>query len=777
MFKIGVILLVILPAAAFSLQIRGKVMRADTRAGIASADIVLKSGTNTVAAVQTLDDGSFVLDAAAGRYTLSVMAPGYYQESRDITVKAGINVVFYIIAQSTSNLGEIEVTGEKLKDTESKNVITKDVREKAPENITGDPVHTITLMPGVSDLGMGNLQNNTKLSVRGGTGNENLALLDNALVEYPYHHFIGDSVFIDDIVDSIDLYKGVLPARYGQAESSLLQVNTIEGEPGFHGKVDLGLINTYITVSGATEDRKWNYAGGLRRTQYDLVMPLFLQGGGTNFHAPYYLDSHGRISYKDGGDTVSLDWLFSEEPMSWTNFSPSGTILTNADSLDYIDSMLNLDWQHSFSGEWALDQTLGVTWSYMDFEMNEKDNSTVMRESGYDLRYKTFATYAPLENLSFDIGGEVQYFPQLFYTNYILSFITNQVTGSPEWQLFNNSAWNGSLGIYSLFIENDTGLFDRRVFIEDGLRLNYVDYIKKYSFDPRLTLGYRFTPGDKVYICAGYLSEFPADGFSLEVLDTNKELSIPGCWHFIAGTGIEEGAYGLSLEGYYKYYVNYPSQESNVAYLMQTSGEEHRVYGADFLLMKKKDNIPVYGWLSIGSYYVRGYRTTGFDPNSLENLNPGPVMGQPSVMVSGQFSQPPVNEWFDPGSLLYKVDLVAIWDISGNWTLTSEFQWQSGGQYTSVAYVQTNTIGGNTFYTPVWNTYNAERLPDIHQLNLKIEYRGLLFELPAGIYLEVNNVYNYRPVLYYSYSDNYNTKTAVESPIGIYPELGVWMKW
>ncbi len=778
--RILLILFIIIPVSAFCYQIRGRVFRSDSRSAVPSATVILKSGTNVLTAAQAEDNGSFILETAAGMYSLSAGAVGYYQETKDINLKSDISINFYIIPQSSLSLGEVQVTGEKLKGTESKNVISKDLRNKAPDSITGDPVHSLTLMPGVSDLGIGNTFNNTKLSVRGGTGNENAALLDDALIQYPYHHFIGDSVFIDEIVDGIDIYKGVLPARYGQSMSSLLQVNMIEGEPGFHGKVDLGLINTYAAVSGASEDQKWNFAGGIRRTQYDLILPFFVQGVngiGTNFHAPYYLDSHGRIQYKDGGDVVSLVWLFSEEPTFWTNSSFTGRNATNSGIMDYYDGLINLNWKHSFSREWSIDQSIGFMGSYQDLEMNEPDNTTLMRDSAYNLRYKGLVSYTLSENISFDVGGEVIYFPGLFYTNYCVGLVTNQVTGHQEWLTFGNNSYNGALGIYSPFIENESDFFDKKFYIQDGIRFNYVDYIKKYSFDPRLTIGYRFAES-KIYASAGLLSEFPSDSFDVSILDTNSSLNIPGCWHYILGTELNfNRVYCISLEGYFKNYINYLSEESNTQFLLQTTGEKHQVFGIDLLLTKKKDGFPVYGWISISGYYARGYRDYGVDPNTLCNLNPGSVMGGPSVTVLGQYANPPMNEWFEAGSLPYKVDLTAIWEINKNWSLTSEFQWQSGGQYTPLVSVRTNIMGNNTLYTPVWGRYNSAWLPDVHSLNLKLEYTGKLWDFPAGIDLQVNNVYNYRPVTYISYADNYSTKVENQSPIGIYPSLDVWMKW
>ncbi len=772
--RIILLLFMITPALAFSFQIKGRVFRSDTREGISAAAVLLKSGTNVVSLTQAEDNGAYTIDAAAGDYTVEARSGGFYTESRTITVKSDKTLNFYLVPQSALSLGEVDVVGERLKDTASKNVINKGLREKAPASITGDPLHSMTLMPGVADLGFGGNQGNSRLSVRGGAGNENLAMMDEAMVMYPYHHFLPDSVFIDDIVDSIVLYKGVIPARYGQAMSSLLEVNSIEGKPGFHGKVDIGLLNSSVSVSGATEDQKWNYVGGIRRTYYDLVLPLFIQNTGftTNINFPYYLDSHGRVRYKDGDDSVSFVWLFSMEPTSYSNISfGRNSQVTNSGLMNYIDGMINLDWKHRFDKEWFIDQSIGTLWAFQDQENNGTLNNIVRKDEEQNIRYKILAGYAPMESLSFNIGSEIIYYPDALYTNYA-SYLKTNTSGAPEWITLNNNTFNGRLGVYSFFLENETSLFEDHIYFQDGLRFNYVDLIKKTSLDPRLTAGYRFTPDNKIYASAGYLSEFPTDAWSLRNMDTNANLDIPACWHYVLGIQLGfQKTYDASLEFYDKVYDHYLSLESNSEYLLHTSGEQRQIYGVDFLLSKKPDSIPLYGWVSISCYFINGYRTEGIDPNTSYNSDGFFGGSSPSS------AQPPQGKWFDPGSLPYKLDMTGIWDINKNWSLTSEFQWQAGSQYTPLKSVQQSIVGTYTNYIPVWGDYNSARLPDVHSLNLKMEYFGTLFDLPFGAYLQVNNVYNYRPVQAVSYNSDYSQKREQISPIGIYPSLGVWMKW
>ena len=100
---------------------------------------------------------------------------------------------------------------------------------------------TFLKMPGVDTIngggpGSGDGRVPSGFSVRGGSGFENLALMDGTLIIHPYHTLIADSVFIDDLVKEMTLYKGVIPPQYGQAMSSLLDIKLEDGKEGFHAR-------------------------------------------------------------------------------------------------------------------------------------------------------------------------------------------------------------------------------------------------------------------------------------------------------------------------------------------------------------------------------------------------------------------------------------------------------------------------------------------------------------------------------------------------------------
>ena len=311
-----IILLTIYPSLLFSFTIKGKIVRSDTREPVTTAVVILKKKTNDQ--VQMVDSyGNFKFEEVGpGIQHIELKAQGYYSETKTLELKSDVIVTYYLVYQSLWMLGEIDVVGEKEKGTVSKNTLTKSDREKSTAAITGDPITILEKLPGVENLSpFTSFGSATKFSVRGGSGNENIALLDNALIPNPYHRVIPDSKFIDDLVGDIVLYKGVLPANYGQAMSSLLSVGMNKGSPGFHGKVNLGLLNFYTTLNGASEDNSLNWLWGIRRTHYDLIIPIILfftpAAKGVEIQIPSYWDSQGKIEVKINDDIFHIRQTFA----------------------------------------------------------------------------------------------------------------------------------------------------------------------------------------------------------------------------------------------------------------------------------------------------------------------------------------------------------------------------------------------------------------------------------------------------------------------------------
>src|SRR3954452_19820463 len=89
-----------------------------------------------------------------------------------------------------------------------------------------DILKTIQLLPGVRNAGEGN----AGFYVRGGGPDQNLIMLDDAVVYNTGHLFGFFSIFNSDAIKNTSLIKGGMPAQYGGRLSSVLDVTMKDGD-------------------------------------------------------------------------------------------------------------------------------------------------------------------------------------------------------------------------------------------------------------------------------------------------------------------------------------------------------------------------------------------------------------------------------------------------------------------------------------------------------------------------------------------------------------------
>ena len=170
---------------------------------------------------------------------------------------------------------------------------------------TPDIIKQLQVLPGVA---AGN-ELMSGLYVHGGDGNDNLFLLDGVPL-YNITHFGGlFSSFNTDVVENLDFYKSGFPARYGGRLSSVVDVETSEGNmKEYHGNLSIGLIDGRIHVEGPIVKNETSFNFGLRRSWMDVVTKPALwyannqnkkNGIGARVDGGYAMtDLNGRITHK-----------------------------------------------------------------------------------------------------------------------------------------------------------------------------------------------------------------------------------------------------------------------------------------------------------------------------------------------------------------------------------------------------------------------------------------------------------------------------------------------
>jgi len=791
----------------------------DTREPALQAAVSLRNGTNLVAQCLTGADGAFSFqDLAPGPRVLEIKCVGYKEARLPVGIPAEGALRVVLAPVDSVELGEVVVTGEKEDATHSKTTLSKDLRTKST---SGDPLSILGRLPGVAvpnlvsvgggpggggrgpggggppsggtpptgnppsgnppsgtppsggpSLGgrgadLASIQGSAEadgITVRGGKGRENAAYLSGMLIPFPYHAFIAESVFLDPLVDDLTLYKGVVPARYGQCLSSLLDLSMVEPAAGFHGQADLGLLRSSLVLSGASADGKWSALGGLRRTQYDLIAPLFFTiPSNVDFTIPYYLDSQGAVRYQGTRDRVDLVWSFSGEPGKVVNSTNTNTGSERTNVSDLWRASAMLGWNHAFSPALSLSQTLDFGLSLKERRDETPFSRSVSLAQEQSFRYKGLVSASPSSNTAFRAGAEILWYPTLRATNDSTRIFTNATTLLEVTNHESSGSYLGSLAIGSLFVEQEA-LLGNAFHWNVGLRAGWVDFLKKPFFDPRLSLEWLLPKKAKLYASIGQLSMFPTDPTLLAALDTNRALiDIPAVGHAALGVDLSlPGSFSLNVEGYAKGYFNALALESNALTIYRSGTSEKQVFGGEVLLMRAADRLPVYGWIGFSSYFMRERRAEGDDTSTLGAL---------------QTARAPVGTWYASDSVPYQLTLDVMVDFIPGLTLTGEFSWASGSAYTPVTNASMLVSGPMTNYVPLYGEYDSARYPDQTQVNLKLQYRRPLKRGAFSAFLQVMNLLNTRPITSYTYSRDYSTKTGVQSAIGIYPNFGVSWEW
>jgi len=128
-----------------------------------------------------------------------------------------------------NSLNEVTILGNK--STINSTSVSKNImginRIKTIPSMTGEPdvLKSLQLLPGVQTAGEGS----TNLSVRGGSFDQNLIILDEAPVYNPSHALGFFSTFNTDALNNVSFYKGAFPAQYGGRLSSFVDITMREG--------------------------------------------------------------------------------------------------------------------------------------------------------------------------------------------------------------------------------------------------------------------------------------------------------------------------------------------------------------------------------------------------------------------------------------------------------------------------------------------------------------------------------------------------------------------
>ena len=738
----------------------------------------LKTGTTTN------EYGFYSITVPKGNYKIQVSYLGFKSiiENLNLTVNVTKN---FKLEEETESLDEIIIESdiEKLNiktPQMSVNKLTAATIKQIPVVLgESDIIKSIILLPGVTSAGEGA----SGFNVRGGAADQNLILLDEAIVFNSSHVFGFFSVFNPDVIKDVKLYKGGIPARYGGRLSSVLDIYQKEGNSKeFKLTGGIGLVSSRLLAEGPIEKEKSSFLIGGRASYAHLFLPLF-----DNDNTAYFYDLNSKVNYRfNKKNNLFLSTYFGKDV-----FGISDNFVNK-----YGNNVLNLRWNHLFSDKLFSNLSLiysdyfyGLTLDFVGFEW---DSGITNFNLKYDFKHylnNTFTLNYGINNIYIKFNpGEIipnrsdsGIQPEKLIDKYANEFaayidaehrISDKLTlqygtrfsnftrlGQDELNVYaNNEAviYNQQFKKYESASPTGTESFSRSDVLASFI-----------NFEPRFSLSYLLSDESSVKLSYNRMAQYlhllsnTASPTPLDVWAPSGRFIKPQLLdQFAAGyfKSIKGGDYSLETEVFYKDiqnridYINGANLIANNEIETVILNGQARAYGLEVLFKKNEGNFK--GWLA-------------YTLSRSEQQTPGRNTNEPGINQGKWYSTP-----FDK---THDLSLNASYELSKKWTFNANFLFQTG-QPTNYPVGQYEVQGLNV---PIFDDdrRNADRLPAYHRFDIsatltpeKNKNRKWQAEWVFGIY----NLYGRQNAASINFRQNRETlrNEAIQTSIfGIVPSV------
>ena len=712
----------------------------------ASAFVLDSSGRGAVTNVY----GFYSLTLPPGSYTIAFSYVGY--ESQVVTVDLSADQRMKIQLAQKALLEEVVITAERkdenIQSTDMGTVSLSIEQIKSIPVLFGetDILKTLQLLPGVGVAGEGN----SGFYVRGGGPDQDLILLDEAVVYNTGHLFGFFSVFNGDAIKNTTLVKGGMPAQYGGRLSSVVDVQMKDGNnQEFHGEGGIGLIASRLTLEGPIVKDKASFMVSGRRTYIDVLLQPFINGTNLECNAYYFYDLNTKLNYRfSDKDRLYLSGYFGRDVFNFSSSDGDFNI-----EVPWGNTTGTLRWNHLFSDRMFMNTS--VIYNDYNFEVKRAfDQFDFKLFSGVrDWNLKSDVDYYLSSNHTLKFGTNYIYHAFTPYSaqgsSGDVAFGTDSLNRKYAHEAaiyvqdeFNVGAlWRFNVGIRGSYFAH-TGPLNEVLYDETTrLPLDTVyrgpgDIIADYwGIEPRanaryiidekssLKMGISYTT-QYIHLVANSVSTLPTDLWvpSSAVVEPQRGIQY-SLGYF---RNFKENAWETSIEVYYKDLQNQIEYTDSYVPALGEDIEQQftfgkgRSYGAEFFIKKALGKFN--GWI--------GY-TLSRTERQFDDLNTGP-------------------NWFPTRfDRTHDLEIVAIYDASERLSFSGTFVYATG---------QATTIP-ESFYTLegdlhiMYGDRNGYRLAPYHRMDISATWKnkpGKKFE--SSWNLSVYNVYS-RLNPYFVYTD------------------------
>jgi len=683
-----------------SYTVSGIVKDADTGELLTSVPIGIKE--NPSKGINTDNSGYYSINLTEGNHTLIVQYIGY--ETSEIKISLKRNITQNIsLKPSSVNLDEVVVSSRK-PDENVSNVQTGMERITTEEAkllpvLMGerDIIKSIQLLPGIKSTGDGS----SGLFVRGGSTDQNLIMLDNMTL-YNATHLLGFfSTFNSEVVRDAVLYKGAMPAQYGERLAAILDVQQRNGDLGKYGVAGgIGLISSNINVEGPIQKGKSSFIVGGRRTYADAIARLSGVKEASDAYLYFYdLNLKANFALTDK-DQISVSGYWGKDKM----------VIKNTADTDWGNLLGSIRWNHQINNRWASSSAISYNRyeynAHADFGMNMEARAKIS-----DINFKQEFTYQHKADNLWKAGIHVTHHKLApgdytrdtvninLYNRYSLEnalYIMNQIKITDKLEVI----YGIRASIFSALGNGEYYTLDENHNVTDSTWYKSGKLVKTYfNLEPRISAAYRLNntsslkaayarTTQNMHLISFSASGTPYDRWTMSSNNIKPQIGDQYSLGYFRNFGND--TYEFSVEAYYKDLRNQIDFKDNADFnqynVMDTEilTGKGRAYGIEFLLKKRRGRLT--GWV--------GY-TLAKSEKKIDGIND--------------------DRWYKTyQDRTHDISIVGMYQLNKKWSLSAAWVYYTGNAltYPSGKY---QIDGKDVMYYAERNGYRA---PAYHRLDL-----------------------------------------------------------
>jgi hypothetical protein len=687
-------------------------VKGDKDSVLRGANLVIEG---TIDGETTDESGFYEFETeSTGNQNLIITMLDYVKKTIPLNIIPGVNIVLDIKLSKEVVTEEIIITASSFTSGTTNAVTLTPLEIVRIPGADADLYRAITTFPGSNQVNEG-----SRITVRGGDPNEVLTILDQASL---YNPFIFDETFNVSSYSTINPWglrginftSGGFSAKFGNVLSAVLDLKTYDMPQGTGMFAWLGLANASLDGVFLSKDRKFGATISLGKLFLD---PYFAINGQHSEFSPIPQSNQvgGTLSHKLGSTgNIKMYANYSDDRVGIQSSTPSYTGYFNGKSKSFFS---NIKMITAPSSSTALNASVSFS-SY-----NKKDNYGVLNTNTNSYYSKGRVDFTKNVTSKFDINTGTEY----EYNGYDIDgalpiFPFNLKPDAPSIQLDTNTN-SGRIGAY---VEAQMKV-SKRFFVIPGIRTDYFTMASKASFDPRISFGYQVTKLNSIRGAVGIYHQYPKLEYYFR--SDNNDLKPEEAVHYILGYEYnEDGNYIFRVEGYYKDYSNLVLL--NRTDLFYRSQGEGYVKGVDVFLKTKIKN-KFTGWIS---YAYTDSKRKQYEAVSLSPAN------------------------YD---ITNSLSIVGSYSLSSQFVFGATFRASTGKPYTPA--IESVYDPKENIYIPVYGELNSARFPTYSRVDMNAQYIFALFGKFAVAVLAVNNVLNQKNVYNYTYNYDYTQQVEVIS--------------